>query len=272
MAEIAGWFTVGGRHIPYMVGQSKAEAAKAYMNSKHGKDVARLSSKTYTKKKEASSGNKQLDNYRNMNAEEVNQLSSKLFSQKSSEIFDEGLNGNSDYQKVVRELGLNDKPKVLSEKEFNNQIKDNTPIYRGVKGTTKWDGKDYVVDRSGEDIVSNIKYGDKTYIGTGIYGDGIYFTDSHSAANKYAGLNSKAIATAFIDKSKSKIIDQAKLKDMRTEYFKANPTVKQNGIFSDLSSFALYKGYNVISVNSKETEGNGNYYNVLDRSILVMKE
>lgn len=43
MAEIAGWFTMNGKHIPYMKGQSKAEAAKKYMDSKHGKEVARLS-------------------------------------------------------------------------------------------------------------------------------------------------------------------------------------------------------------------------------------
>ena len=203
------------------------------MNSKHGKEVARLSSKSKT------SGNKKLDEYRNMSNEEINQLSSKLFSQKSSEIFNEGLNGDSEYQKLVRELGLNDKPTVLSEKEFNAKLGDNTTIYRGVKGTTKWDGQDYVVDRSGKDIIDNMKYSDKTYIGSGIYGDGIYFTDSFSASRKYAGLDNTQIATAFIDKSKASVIDQAKLKTMRTEFYKNNPDVKQNGVFSELSSFAL---------------------------------
>ena len=45
MATIKGWFTMNGMHIPIMEGQSKAEAASKYMNSKHGKDVAKLSSK-----------------------------------------------------------------------------------------------------------------------------------------------------------------------------------------------------------------------------------
>ena len=35
MAEIKGWFTVNGIHIPIMDGQSKGDAVKAYMNSKH---------------------------------------------------------------------------------------------------------------------------------------------------------------------------------------------------------------------------------------------
>lgn len=49
MAEIKGWFTMNGMHIPIMEGQSKSEAAQKYINSKHGKIVAKLSSKT-TKK------------------------------------------------------------------------------------------------------------------------------------------------------------------------------------------------------------------------------
>jgi len=51
MAAIKGWFTMNGIHIPVMEGQSKAEAASKYMNSKHGKIVAKLSSKKYTKQK-----------------------------------------------------------------------------------------------------------------------------------------------------------------------------------------------------------------------------
>ena len=74
MAEIVGWFSLkGGAHIPIMKGQSKAEAAKKYYTSKHGKDVAKLSSKTRTKsegnkkqepKKEYTDYNENLDDFR----------------------------------------------------------------------------------------------------------------------------------------------------------------------------------------------------------------
>lgn len=57
MANIKGWFTMNGMHIPIMEGQSKAEAAQKYMNSKHGKTVSKLASKTYTKKKEQDANN-----------------------------------------------------------------------------------------------------------------------------------------------------------------------------------------------------------------------
>lgn len=54
MAEIVGWFSLkGGAHIPIMKGQSRAEAAKKYYASKHGKTVAKLSSKKYTNKSDS---------------------------------------------------------------------------------------------------------------------------------------------------------------------------------------------------------------------------
>jgi len=50
MGNPTGWFTMNGVHIPIMEGQSKAEAAKKYMNSKYGKTVAKLSTKSSNNK------------------------------------------------------------------------------------------------------------------------------------------------------------------------------------------------------------------------------
>jgi hypothetical protein len=41
MAEIYGWFTMNGRHIPIMKGQSKAEAAEKYLSNKHVKTASK---------------------------------------------------------------------------------------------------------------------------------------------------------------------------------------------------------------------------------------
>ena len=58
MAEIKGWFTMNGVHIPIIEGQSKTEAAKKYLGSKYGKDVAKLSNKgSKTEKFTDSKGN-----------------------------------------------------------------------------------------------------------------------------------------------------------------------------------------------------------------------
>jgi hypothetical protein len=54
MVEIAGWFTMNGKHIPYMVGQSKAEAAKNYLSNKHVKQSNKVAnSKAYNKFKDS---------------------------------------------------------------------------------------------------------------------------------------------------------------------------------------------------------------------------
>lgn len=62
MAEITGWFTMNGMHIPIMKGQSKTEAASKYMNSKHGKTVAKLSSKTKGKSGSKNISKEDMDN------------------------------------------------------------------------------------------------------------------------------------------------------------------------------------------------------------------
>ena len=59
MANIKGWFTMNGMHIPIMDGQSKAEAAKNYMNSKHGKQMAKLNSKSKVSSKTTGTKNVQ---------------------------------------------------------------------------------------------------------------------------------------------------------------------------------------------------------------------
>lgn len=58
MAGIKGWFTMNGMHIPILEGQSRADAAKNYMNSKHGKSVSKLSSKKSVKGKQINTSKK----------------------------------------------------------------------------------------------------------------------------------------------------------------------------------------------------------------------
>lgn len=81
MAEIVGWFSLkGGAHIPIMKGQSRAEAAKKYYASKHGKTVAKLSSKTSSKNKSEDIGyeskitRKELMDKYNISSEERNSV------------------------------------------------------------------------------------------------------------------------------------------------------------------------------------------------------
>lgn len=220
-----------------------------------------------------------------MSYEDLNKLESKLFSQQSSKLYEEGLNGSSNYQKLVRELNMNDKPTVLNKEEFNKQLKDNTPIYRGVKdieGFNPDTGK-YETTLTEKQIKDNLNYSDKTYIGNGNFGDGIYFTNDKGTAVKYANNKANNVTTAFIDKSKLKAVEYNKLEKMKEQfvdnYNKGKPFYEQitmghvQSTFRDDSSFALYKGYNCIKVNITDKQGNTQtYYNVLDRSILCIQE
>ena len=180
---------------------------------------------------------------------------------------------------------MNDKPTVLSEKEFNARLKDNELIYRGVRdveGFNSNTGK-YETTLTARQIKDNLAYSDKTYIGNGNFGDGIYFTNDKQTAIKYANNKQDNISTAFIDKSKLKAVDYKSLEKMKEKfvdnYNKDKPFYEQitlghvQSTFRDDSSFALYSGYNCIKVKITDKEGNTQtYYNVLDRSILTIKE
>lgn len=61
--EVKGWFTINGVHIPILEGESKAQAAQKYINSKHGKEVAKLSSKTSSNKSISEQTTEKLQKY-----------------------------------------------------------------------------------------------------------------------------------------------------------------------------------------------------------------
>lgn len=258
MAEKGVWRTISGRRVFIGEGQTLSEAM-----SKSGK---------FGNKKVSSRKNLKLNDYRKMSVEELDRLDSKLFGMNKQKLRDEGLNAESRYQKLVYELGLNDKPKVLPAKEFDRLSKGQTLVYRGVKDVSKLDSNLKIDVIKAKDIHNQMKYGDKMYVGDGSFGDGLYFTDSEGTAKRYGGDNAKNVATAFIDSNKIKSIEFDKLSQMRQEYYSKQfePGGKKvSSLFSDISSFALYEGYNVIIADGGFGES---YYNVLDRSILVIKE
>lgn len=256
MVEKGVWRTISGRRVFIGEGQTLSEAM-----SKSGK---------FKNKKILS--NSKLSDYRRMSVEELDRLDSKLFEMNKQKLRDEGLNAESGYQKLVYELGLNDKPKVLPAEEFDKLSKGQTLIYRGVRDVETLDSNLNINVLTAKEIHDQMKYGDKMYVGNGSFGDGLYFTDSKGTAKNYGRNNIKNVVTAFIDSSKIKSIQFDKLSQIRQECYSKQfepGSKKVSGLFSDISSFALYKGYNVIIADGGFGES---YYNVLDRSILVIRE
>ena len=121
-------------------------------------------------------------------------------------------------------------------------------------------------------------YGKRGYIGDGVHGNGIYFSTSQYTAMSYG----PSQATAFIDKNLARVVKESTLRNM----FDHEPaSVRQSFSGSDymsgISSYALYKGYNVIvapggngrqSVRQYGTKYGVDYYVPLTREVLVIRE
>ena len=192
-----------------------------------------------------------------------------------------GLNRGNSLQNLIATLNMHEKPVVLSDSAWDsavsNEALDGVYLWRGV--TDGW-------GVSAKDVVDHIKYSDKTYIGDGVHGDGLYFTTKQSYAEMYSGNNNDGLIKAYIDKSKANVVTEKNLREMKRQ----DRTVAQG---MDLSSYALYKGYNVIHVPGGNMDGrsgvvgqgnsyrdaNGNhrrngedYYVPLTRSVLVIRD
>lgn len=177
-----------------------------------------------------------------------------------------------DTQRLTYDMGLNDKPRVVSESEFN-KIKGKT-IYRGVselkEGST--------VIAPARSVANTTLYGDFSRIGAGVAGDGFYFSDDKSTANSYAGwgknLGESAVMRAKIDNTKAKTVTLSSLRSQ----FSSEPISVQNAFINMstvnnewstgyLGAYALKKGYNVIT---RPAIGRENHYIILDRGVMVM--
>lgn len=183
------------------------------------------------------------------------------------------LNRWSDTQRTVAHLGMHDKPVVLDNATWDSSVKTNA-----LDGVHLWRGVTSNAAMTAADVIYDLKFGKHTYIGDGIHGDGLYFTTKFSYAQGYSNKTDGSMAKAYIDKSKAKVITEGKLERMRSK----DTTSAAN---LDLGSYALYKGYNVIhipggnashnaTVNHPQSHKNGgqDFYNVLDRSVLVIRD
>lgn len=170
----------------------------------------------------------------------------------------EGLNEDSTFQAFVDLAGDYDKPDVLSEAEFDAYVAANglseQVAYRGVKD----------IQGLGASEMHDVSlYGDKYFVGRGIYGDGLYFAKSRDVAERYAtrGAYKEGAILKGVLKPSAKVIDQSELKQMlRREPYAKGAHYVDGGL---LSAYGRLKGYDAITI-----EANG-YINVINRSALV---
>ena len=155
-----------------------------------------------------------------------------------------------DYQNFTLSLGLNAKPTVLPDAQFNAMVKQHglQVVYRGDTGAAQ-------IDRF---MNSNL-----SHTGVGSYGDGFYFSDDKSTANSYAA--SKAVRAGG-QRSDGRILKMAlspnariiAYDDLRTEMAKAGiklqSALSKQGRSASASylndgeaQYALKLGYNVVA-------------------------
>lgn len=187
--------------------------------------------------------------------------------------------------------GLNAKPTVLSDADFDTYMKNNKigtgellirevdPISVTIQGVK--------FKYTPSDLTDQFKSSDITYVGGKqgghAYGYGSYFGMSGSSGWNYSsgygsgkdGVGHKTIVAVF-DKSKARAIYNS---DISSEWTKFSATHKKtasavNKLQGDVRSVkALLMGYNVItSESSGSLKGKRDeYYNILDRSALVVR-
>lgn len=179
---------------------------------------------------------------------------------------------NNDYQKFLYNSGMDIKPQVVDDSVLDSM--NGTEIFRTVNfAKDKAHGYTYTADQ----IAAQVMKATHTRVsdtGGSYYGRGLYFADSYSAsANGYGNTRGNVKLTAVM---RGKLNGNARIVNINTAQSglsreinsgsKLGRTLRkmnQKDHWSAVSTYALSKGYNVIS------SGDG-YLNILNRNAVTM--
>lgn len=176
-------------------------------------------------------------------------------------------------QKFVYAAGVNEKPLVLDDAEFDKFRRDNN-IPKSQQMARSTNGASYTVNGTTMTLTPQqttdlIKYGSLNYIGGKhggqVYGAGTYFAMNGGRNTGYGGTTMVAV----LNPKTAKPIDRATLRSQTARWSQSHPQFANAvGPFknSNASIYALVQGYNVI------TDGMDDYHNVIDRSAIVIKK
>ena len=157
------------------------------------------------------------------------------------------MNNASVYQRYSLIKNSSDMPELVDDLSG-----DGIQIFRSVKSAN---------GLSASIINEMTKYDKDTFIGSGIFGDGIYFSSSKSGAGVYGAEEAGSVLYAEI-KDTAKVIDYDLLVKMKKEAGQSN---------ADDAIFAAEHGFDVISKVVNRNEEGEVYYCVLKRSALKIK-
>lgn len=149
-----------------------------------------------------------------------------------------------DYQKFSLALGLNAKPQVMPDAQFDKMVAQYglQTIYRGEAGQAQ-------VDR--------FMNADYSHTGVGSYGDGFYFSDRASTANDYAdykgGKNGRVMKMALSPTARIITYDALRREMAKAGYafqsalHKQGHSATSSYLNEGEAQFAIKLGYNVVS-------------------------
>ena len=130
-----------------------------------------------------------LEAFRNLTSEEQ-----AVFCEKAMEIDYKDMPqdlADTDFQRISYALGIKDKPKTVSDKEFKELVESGeTEYFRCVKDYYKLSSKE---------IAGRLSTGEYTYQGNGDYCDGTYFTPDWGAMTAYSNSDSDSVIRSTID-------------------------------------------------------------------------
>ena len=177
---------------------------------------------------------------------------------------------NTDFQKAIYNLDLNDKPDLVDDSVLDSM--SGTNLYRTVNS---------VYDRQTDiaytptDIAKQIQKGSITRTsdnGGSVYGRGIYFADNYRDATGYGNATGDISKTAVV---RAKLNQNAKIMTYNQAVRGASSEVSQGTKLGKMLSkvdsasrsslYALAKGYNVV-------DNGAGYYVILNRRALTMSK
>ena len=180
------------------------------------------------------------------------------------------LNNRSDYQKLIYDLNMNDKPQVVDDSTLDAM--NGTECFRTVNSVFN---KSSDISFTAPQIAKQTQAGRYTRVssdGQACYGDGIYFAqqrrDSVVYGNTRGNIQKTCVMRAKLN-SNAKIISynsarRGAMNEMSSGS-KLGRALRRCESESAVSIYALSKGYNVIDA------GNG-YLNVINRGALTMSK
>lgn len=176
----------------------------------------------------------------------------------------------NDFQKFVYNSGLNEKPDVVDDATLNTMT--GTELFRTVNNV--YDSKNDI-SYNADQIAKQVQSGRVTRVsdnGGSVYGRGIYFADDYSGSTSYGNTTGNVKKTAVV---RAKLNNNAKVINYYTAEAgvsseiksgsKLGRTLRKCDTSSQVSIYAMSKGYNVIS------SGNG-YFNILNRNAITMSK